>query len=339
MPFPSPRDDAHWSAGRRRWNLLPWCLFFCAVLLVIACSASYARGQGISYGSFDLDSDGNVVSQFTDYDDLHDFNVYFDTIGIDTLPGVQSIDLVYVHWLGDDIENENDRPSPVLRGNSPSPAQRDESTVGVDGGSLRPATTATSGHFAGDVQVEILAPPNKPSAVGIVYGIRTVQLYDYWGVRYSGTILGDSSWGSDVDSSIIGPQLGLVWSETHGRLSVQAQGTAIAGYNFGRTRVYAQMGNELIPGAVNRPLYGRPTENHYSATHGEFCPVGAFRLDGQLGLTEVVSLNAGWTGFVALNVLEAEDQIVHYLPTMGLRTQTGEELFVHNLYCNVTLCY
>ncbi len=40
-----------------------------------------------------------------------------------------------------------------------------------------------------------------------------------------------------------------------------------------------------------------------------------------------------------MNVLEAEDQIVYYLPTMSLRTQAGEELYVHNFYCNVMLKY
>ncbi len=178
---------------------------------------------------------------FRDFDDLHSFNVYFDVFETDTSPGSRSIDLARVEWLTDDVEEGEDRESLRVRGNSPPLALRNELKTGVDGGTMGPTPTITARQFVDDPQLDVLTPPHEGSAVGVVYGVRTVQLCNYWGITALGSILGDSHWVSTVDSSIIGPQLGLVWSETRGPLSFEMQGTAIAGYNFGRTKLNSEL--------------------------------------------------------------------------------------------------
>jgi hypothetical protein len=274
----------------------------------------------------------------TDFDDLHESNVFYDSVSTRGLPGSRGIDIAYVQWLGNSDEQE-DFSTLNVRGNSPALDMRDELSAGIDGGLMGPSSGEVSGGLTIDPRTGIITAPRNDRAIGIVYGTRMLQLRSAYTVAAIGSILGDSYWDTAADNNVFGPQLGLVWSEKRGPLHVEAQGALIAGYNLGRTELYSSMGSHLIPGALNRPLYERPTEYCETATHHEFCPAGEFRIDAQVSLLKSISLNFGWNGLVVLNVVEAENSTTYVLPVSHLNGEVGGEYFVNNLYCNLTCEY
>ena len=62
------------------------------------------------------------------------------------------------------------------------------------------------------------------------------------------------------------------------------------GYNIADWDQIGLMGEDLIPGALNRPLYARPTAFSHGLREQEFAPVGELRVHASYHFTQVRSL-------------------------------------------------
>jgi hypothetical protein len=91
------------------------------------------------------------------------------------------------------------------------------------------------------------------------------------------------------------------------------------------------MGAELVPGALNRTLYGRPTYTESGLQKQTFSPVAELRVEAAYHLTKAFALKAGYTGMYAGNIRRAATSVRYYLPTMGFRDTGTQNLVVNGV--------
>ncbi len=149
------------------------------------------------------------------------------------------------------------------------------------------------------------------------WGARFLRLYDDFRVDAEGSILGRSFWDTSYTNNIVGPQVALQWVNQRQRWRFQTDARFMFGYNVANWDQKGLMGEELIPGALNRPLYARPTAFAHGLREQEFAPVGELRVKASYHFTKAFALNMGYTGSVMNNIRRAAPSVHYALPDMG----------------------
>ncbi len=149
------------------------------------------------------------------------------------------------------------------------------------------------------------------------WGARFLRLDDQFRVDAEGSILGRSFWDTTYTNNIVGPQVGLQWVNERQRWRLQTDARFLFGYNIANWDQEGLMGEELIPGALNRPLFARPTYFAHGLREQEFSPVGELRVKAKYQLTQAFSLNFGYTGSAMANIRRAAPSVKYALPDMG----------------------
>jgi hypothetical protein len=173
--------------------------------------------------------------------------------------------------------------------------------------------------------------------LGIIYGLRMIERQDgiYLAAR---SFLGPSYWNTEAENHVAGPQLGLVWIRSAGPWSIWLQATAMTGFNYGEVQQVGSLGEQrLIPGALNRPSFARPTAFRHVDPHDEISPSGEIRTEVTYRLTNNFSFAVTWSGIAIGNALLSEDRIQTSFPDMGLVDPGQQQIFVHNLFCGVNV--
>jgi hypothetical protein len=162
-----------------------------------------------------------------------------------------------------------------------------------------------------------------------MYGARYFQLYDNFRVDGFGSVLGKSFWDTTVQNNVVGPELALRWTNQRQRWQLSTDTRFTFGYNVENWRQQDGIGEELIPGALNRPLFLQPTFSHYSLFKNDFSPMGELRVEATYYLTQNFSLKLGYNGMYVGNVRRAADSIRYFLPDMGFEDRGTQNLLVN----------
>jgi hypothetical protein len=233
--------------------------------------------DGIFGAGVIVDEDGNIVLVFTDFDDLHKFNVFFDNVTVANHTETDGVELMWTHEL-------------------------------------------TNNHYMAKHQ------NNRLTISG---GARFLRLYDQFRVDAEGSILGRSFWDTSFTNQIVGPQVGLSWVNQRQRWRLSADTRFMFGYNVADWDQNGLMGEELIPGAMNRTLYGRPTAFSRGLREQEFSPVGELRVQASYHIWRSAALKFGYTGSYVGNIRRAAPSVKYFLPDMGYVKTDGEDFLIN----------
>jgi hypothetical protein len=165
--------------------------------------------------------------------------------------------------------------------------------------------------------------------VTVSWGARFLRLYDEFDVNAEGSILGNSFWETSFTNNIVGPQVGVQWVNERQRWRIQADGRFMFGYNIANWDQIGLMGEELIPGAVNRLLYARPTAFSHGLREQQFSPIGEMRVSASYHFTEAFALKFGYTGSVVGGIRRAAPSVKYFLPDMGFVDAGTQELLIN----------
>jgi hypothetical protein len=163
------------------------------------------------------------------------------------------------------------------------------------------------------------------------YGVRYLRFRDNFVVNADGGVLGASVWDTQIINNIVGPQLGMQWTQTRGRWSGQVNGRFTFGYNVSNWDQDGFIGEDLIPGAPNHPLYLRPHSFKYGRRDDDFSPIAEMRMEVAYNFTRSVALKAGWTGMYVGNVYRASTHVRYHIPNMGFLLGNPEHVIINGV--------
>jgi hypothetical protein len=172
---------------------------------------------------------------------------------------------------------------------------------------------------------------NQNNRLRISWGTRFLRLYDKFRVDADGSILGRSVWDTTFTNQIIGPQVAFHWLNQRQRWRLRAEGRYTWGYNIADWKQFGLMGEELIPGALNRPLYARPTAFVHGLREQEFSPLAEIRLESSYHVTSALALKLGFTSTYVGNMHRAAPSVHYRLPDMGYRDVGTQDIFINGV--------
>ena len=161
------------------------------------------------------------------------------------------------------------------------------------------------------------------------YGARYLRFRDNFVVNANGGVLGLSAWDTQIINNVIGPQVGLQWTQTRGRWSTNVNGRFTFGYNVSNWNQDGFIGEDLTPGRHNHPLYLRPFSFNHGRRDDDFSPIAEMRMQVAYNFTRSVALKAGWTGMYVGNIYRASTHVRYRLPDMGFLIGDPEHVIVH----------
>ncbi len=243
--------------------------------------------DGIFGTGFIVDADGNIILIFTDFEDLHEFNIFFDSVFVRSTTETDGVELMWTHQL-------------------------------------------TNNHYQAKHQ------NNRLSISG---GARFLRLYDQFRVDAEGSILGRSFWDTSFTNQIVGPQVAMSWVNQRQRWRLSADTRFLFGYNVADWDQLGLMGEELIPGALNRPLYARPTAFSHGLRELEFSPVAELRVQASYHVWKGAALKLGYTGSYIGNIRRAAPSVRYALPEMGYVDTGGEDFLINGFDLGVEFVY
>jgi hypothetical protein len=273
-----------------------------------------------------------LITTLTDFDDLHTFNIAFDEIGIALQRGYQTSDVGGVLWV---YEEEG-----TYRNAEQVSAEQAEdaiTSIALDASTIRRGTGSRVVGVRARVpsrfvpQFSKYAEGRRGGGVGITYGYSEFNLFDRFYFEGNGGILGRTYSDTRSENWVTGPQAGLVALKSFGPLTLYAHGVAVAGINDVEMMQTNGIGTEMIPGAVNRPLYAQPTYSENAATSDEFTPAGMLWAEAGLQITKNSTIRVAWSGIFVDNVALSQDRVRYYLPDMGFR-DPGNQHFIQQLF-------
>ena len=99
------------------------------------------------------------------------------------------------------------------------------------------------------------------------------------------------------------------------------------------------MGEELIPGALNRPLYARPTAFSNGLREQEFSPIAELRVQASYHIWKGAALKLGYTGAYMGNIRRAAPSVRYRLPDMGYIDTEGEDFLINGFDLGAEFIY
>jgi hypothetical protein len=180
---------------------------------------------------------------------------------------------------------------------------------------------------------------NQHNHVTLSWGARFLRLYDEFFLDMQGSILHDVNVDTSFINQIVGPQVAVNWTNRRQRWTLTADGRFMFGYNTADWDQRGLMGEGLIPGALNQPLYARPTAFAHGLQEREFSPVAEMRLQARYHVTTAFSLKAGYTGMFVGNIRRAATSVHYKLPDFGYRDSGTQDLLVNGLDLGVEFVY
>jgi len=156
------------------------------------------------------------------------------------------------------------------------------------------------------------------------YGVRFLSVKDDFYAQGLGSILGRTTIDTDVENQIVGPQIGLRWSRNDGPWNFVVEGRGMVGYNIVDVDQYGIFGEELIPGALNRPANARTTTSVDGERFDEFSPIGELRAQLKYRLSDSISLQAGYTAKFVGNIHRGSTATRWAAPDWGIYDRKGD---------------
>lgn len=173
------------------------------------------------------------------------------------------------------------------------------------------------------------------------YGARYLRLRDELRVTAVGGVLGASFWDTEIFNNLVGPQVGLKYMLQRHRVRFDWSGRFLFGYNIQNFDQTASLGQDLIPGQLNRPLYFSPTYSVHGKQENFFSPTAEMRVQASYQLTTAFALRLGYTAVFVDNISRATNQVRYELPRMGFNDGTAgkQEIFINGVNFGVDVVY
>ncbi len=182
---------------------------------------------------------------------------------------------------------------------------------------------------------------HQNSSLQFSYGARYLRLRDQFRVVATGGVLGNSFWDTQIFNNVVGPQVCLKYMHQLHRVRVDWTGRCLFGYNIQNFEQTDSLGQDLIPGQFNRPLFFPPTYSVHGKQENFFSPVAEMRVQASYQLTTAIALRLGYTAIFVDNISRAAAQVRYELPRMGFRDdQAGkQEIFINGVNFGVDAVY
>jgi hypothetical protein len=224
---------------------------------------------------------------FTDFEDLHEFNIFFDNVFVRSNTETDGVELMWSHQL-------------------------------------------TNNHYMAKHQ------NNRLTVSG---GARFLRMYDQFRVDAEGSILHGSFWDTSFTNQIVGPQVAMKWENQRQRWRLSADTRFMFGYNVADWDQIGLTGFGLVPGALNQPLYARPTAFSHGLREQEFSPVAELRVQASYHIWKAAALKFGYTGSYIGNIRRAAPSVRYRLPDMGYVRTDGEDFLINGFDLGIELVY
>lgn len=212
-----------------------------------------------------------------DFDDLHTFNIFFDSVTVHNATQTDGVEAMWSHTL-------------------------------------------TNNHYMAK---------HQNNRVTFSWGARYLKVYDEFNLTMLGSILHDVFVDTSFTNQIVGPQVALRWTNQRQRWTLDANGRFMFGYNQADWDQVGLMGQGLVPGALNQPLYARATAFSHGLIERQFSPVAEMRLQAQYNFTRSFSMKFGYTGAFVGNIKRASTSVDYFLPDFGYRNSGTQDLLIN----------
>lgn len=174
----------------------------------------------------------------------------------------------------------------------------------------------------------------------IMTGVRYYQLNDRFRMDAQGGILGESFWDTTVDNSLFGPQLAVKAGIKLEGFLLEFYGCCLAGYNLQSMNQNLSLGDDLIPGQHNHPLYFPKSYRYHEKVEEDFAPLLELRATASYQFTERIALKLSYAGTFVDNIRRASEQVLYELPRMGFREEAGtQRATINNVFAGFEAVY
>lgn len=220
---------------------------------------------------------------YTDYGDLSEFNISYETLGVRSISEVDGVEIMRTHVL-------------------------------------------SNRHWMEKHQ-------NQHLEVG--YGARLMKFDDFFLIDGNVDFMGRTFIQTEAENQIVGPQFRLKWAIQKQKLNLSLDGRCMLGYNIGDLSQLYGIGQNLQPGALNRPLLFSPTYGNNGRQEENFSPVVEFRADVKYQVTRSIAVKLGYTAIFIDNITRASQLTDYVLPNPGLLSGGKQDVFVNGLNVGV----
>ncbi len=173
----------------------------------------------------------------------------------------------------------------------------------------------------------------------LAYGVRFMRLQDDFSFQGNGDVLGLTQVSTSTENQIVGPQIRAKWSSQRGRWNTSFDGRFVFGYNVQDLSQVGDIGQDLVPGAVNKLLGGQPTSFSYGRQANDFSPLVEFRADASYQLTRSIAVNLGYTAIFVDNITRASQVVQYSLPNMGILQAGQQDIFINGVNAGFDITY
>lgn len=175
--------------------------------------------------------------------------------------------------------------------------------------------------------------------VELLYGVRYLRFRDNFVVDTDGGVLGMCNWDTQIINNIVGPQVALRWTNTRGRWSANVNGRFTFGYNVSNWDQDGFIGEDLIAGRLNHPLYLKSHSFKYGRRENDFSPIAEMRMEIAYHFTKSVALKGGWTGMYVGNIYRASTHVRYQIPNMGFLLGNTENVIINGVNGGIEFNY
>lgn len=260
----------------------------------------------------------------TDFGDLHQFNIRFDTLRAEQLQALRSLEIVGQHLWSRRAGLLTNKPALRLNLHGIGVAvELGDVPMADAAGPVEPP--ATVGWFAGAKSVDYLA-----------YGLRMNQGIDEFQFDGISDVLGYTGSNTRVDHWAIGPQVSVGRVTAIDKWMFDLSGHLMLAYSRVEIEQSNQIGSGLQPGALNRPLLLQPTYTTHGRSHDHFSPHAEVRLASGYAIRRDWTADAMLRGYVTGPWYESSELVDYSLPDLGIRGGDPGAHIGWNLYLGVT---
>lgn len=166
------------------------------------------------------------------------------------------------------------------------------------------------------------------------YGATFLRFSDEHSMEGLGSILGRTFVDHETDNQLVGPQVGLRWTRDHGKWDFSLDGQVAMAYNIVDHRQSGIFGEELIPGALNRPINGRTTTSVDSLHNDDFSPMAELRVEARYKITSALALKIGYKARFIDNIHRASDAVGYTAPYWSIKEKKSD-VFINGITLGV----
>ncbi|MEM6329080.1 MAG: BBP7 family outer membrane beta-barrel protein [Planctomycetota bacterium] len=192
----------------------------------------------------------------------------------------------------------------------------------VDGVELMRTVILSNRHFMQKHQ-------NQHLEIG--YGARLLRFEDQFLIDGVSDVLGRTFIDTQAENQIVGPQVRVKWQIQKAKWNLAVDGRCMLGYNIGDLSQTYGIGEDLAPGALNRPLIAQPTFGSSGKQEETFSPVVEFRADLKYQVTRSISLNLGYNAMFIDNISRSSQLVDYVLPDPGILQGGKQDAFVNGV--------